>query len=287
MAALAAYVHARGLKLGIYADAGVLTCGGFPGSLGHERQDARLFASWGIDYLKYDNCFAGPGCPQHGCPSAAPAPERYATMRDALLAAGRGIVFSICSWGTEDVWTWGAGYGNLWRTTADIAPTWASLLAIFQANVGLAAHGGPGGWNDPDMLEVGNGMTDVEDRTELTLWAAMAAPLIAGTDLLHASAATMSSLSTPDVIAIDQDPLGQPARMISPAVLARPLAGGDVAVVLFNGSDSPAAISTTTAAVAATGHTLHDAWTGATHPTDGTITADVPPHGAVMYRVSA
>jgi alpha-galactosidase len=263
------------------------------GSLGHERQDAHLFASWGVDYLKYDNCYAGPGCDQIGCAhgTAAPALERYATMRDALLATGRPIVFSICSWGTENVWSWGAGYGNLWRTTADIAPSWASLLAIFRQNIGLEGNGGPGGWNDPDMLEVGNGMTAVEDRTELTLWAAMAAPLIAGTDLLHASAATLSALTTPAVVAIDQDPLGRPARWISSSagrdVLARPLAGGDVAVVLFNETAARATITTSAAAVGATGHTLHDAWTGATQTTDAAITAEIPAHGAVMYRVSA
>jgi alpha-galactosidase len=217
MAALAAYLHARGLKLGLYEDAGLRTCGGLPGSLGHEQQDARLFASWGVDYLKYDNCYAGPGCDQETCPhgETASAQQRYAAMRDALLSTGRPIVFSICSWGTGSVWKWGAGYGNLWRTTEDIGPTYVSMLSIFHRSIGLAGYAGSGGWNDPDMLETGNGMTATEDRTEITLWSALAAPLIVGADLVHATAATLSALAAPAVVAIDQDALGRPAREIS------------------------------------------------------------------------
>jgi alpha-galactosidase len=295
IAALAAYVHAKGLRLGIYEDAGVRTCGGLPGSLGHERQDARQFAAWGVDYLKYDNCYAGPGCDQVDCPTgySTPAPQRYATMRDALLTTGRPIVFSLCSWGEDDVWQWGAGYGNLWRTTADIAPTYASMLSIFHQTVDLDRYAGPGGWNDPDMLETGNGMSPVEDRTELTLWAALAAPLIVGTDLVHASAATLATLTDPAVVAIDQDPLGRPAHEIAAAgghdVLARPLAGGDVAVVLFNETGTAATISTTASAAgapAASRYTAHDVWAGTDAVTGGTISAEVPAHDAVMYRIS-
>ena len=295
IAALADYVHAKGLKLGIYADAGVRTCGGEPGSLGHERQDAALFAAWGIDYLKYDNCYAGPGCDQGSCPngSALPAQQRYAAMREALIGAGRPIVFSICNWGNDGVWRWGAGYGNLWRTTGDILPTYASMVSIFHANLGLARYAGPGGWNDPDMLEVGNGMTLVEDRTEVTLWAAMAAPLIIGTDLVHATSGTLSVLTNAAVVAVDQDPLGRPAREVSAVhgldVLARPLANGDVAVVLFNETAAAATIATTISAVGApTGsrYTLSDLWAGTTTTTTGAIRASVPPHGVVLYRVS-
>ncbi|MFG2043560.1 glycoside hydrolase family 27 protein [Dactylosporangium sp. NPDC048998] len=293
--ALADYVHARGLRLGVYADAGVRTCGGLPGSLGHERQDARQFAAWGVDYLKYDNCYAGPGCDQTSCDHGdeVAARERYAAMRDALADAGRPIVFSLCNWGAERVWAWGPGYGNLWRTTADLAPTYASLLAVFHATVGLGGYAGPGGWNDPDMLEVGNGMTATEDRAELSLWAAMAAPLIAGADLATAGAATLADLANPGVIAVDQDPLGRPARLISAAggldVLARPLANGDVAVVLFNETGTAATITTGAAragAPAAARYTLHDLWAGTTATTTGPIAATVPAHGAAMFRVA-
>lgn len=295
IAALADYVHARGLKLGIYADAGLRTCGGLPGSLGHERADAASFAAWGVDYLKYDNCYAGPGCAQTACPDgrSAPARDRYAAMRDALLATGRAIVFSICSWGTGDVARWGAGYGNLWRTTGDILPTYASMVSIFDQTVGLGRHAGPGGWNDPDMLQVGNGMTAVEDRTEITLWAALAAPLIVGTDLVHASPATLALLTNAAVIAVDQDALGLPAREVSAVdglrVLARPLSGGDVAVVLFNGTEAAATIRTTTSAIGATAgpHRLADLWAGTTSTTSGAIQATVPPHGAELYRVTS
>jgi alpha-galactosidase len=292
--ALADYVHARGLKLGIYEDAGVLTCGGKPGSLGHERQDAELFASWGVDYLKYDNCYAGAGCAQASCTGGreVPAKVRYAAMRDALAGTGRPIVFSLCSWGADAVWAWGSGYGNLWRTTADIAPTYSSVLAIFHANVGLGGYAGPGGWNDPDMLETGNGMTATEDRTAFSLWAEMAAPLIAGSDLVHASADTLSILTNADVIAVDQDVLGRPAREVAAAgglvVLARPLSNGDIAVVLFNENDTAATITTGTAAIGRTGaasYPLRDLWSGATSITTGPISAAVPAHGVVMYRV--
>jgi alpha-galactosidase len=293
--ALADYVHAKGLKLGIYADAGVWTCGGKPGSLGYERQDAILFASWAIDYVKYDNCYAGPGCAQISCTDGAevPAQQRYATMRDALAGTGRPIVFSICSWGADTVWTWGSGYGNLWRTTADIMPTYESMLSIFHANVGLAGYAGPGGWNDPDMLEIGNGMTETEDRAEFSLWAEMAAPLISGSNLVSASAATLSILTNADVIAVDQDSLGRPAQVVSAAdgldVLARPLSNGDVAVVLFNENDTAATLTTSTSLIGKTGapsYMLRDLWSGTTSTTTATISATVPAHGVVMYRVS-
>ena len=295
IAALAGYVHARNLKLGIYEDAGVTTCGGKPGSLGHERQDAALFAAWGVDYLKYDNCYAGPGCAQHTCTRGIElsGTARYAAMRDALVRTGRPIVFSICNWGVDGVWRWGAGYGNLWRTTGDILPTYASMLTNFHDTVGLGRYSGPGGWNDPDMLETGNGMTVAEDRTEFTLWAAMAAPLIVGTDLVHATADTVSVLTNAAVVAVDQDSLGRPARVVSAAggldVLARPLAGGDVAVVLFNETGAAATIATSTASVGeplAPDYTLSDLWAGTTMSTTGAIRATVPPHGVVMYRVS-
>jgi alpha-galactosidase len=283
IAGVAAYVHARGLKLGIYESAGTATCAGYPGSLGHETTDAQSFAAWGVDYLKYDNC-------NH---QNVPDRQRYEAMRDALAATGRPIVYSLCNWGLADVWTWGAGVGNLWRTTGDINASWGSLLSIFHANVGLAAYAGPDGWNDPDMLEVGNGMPFTEDRTGFSLWAQMAAPLLAGTDLRTATPATLSVYGNRDVIAVDQDTLGRQGRLVDLAggldVLAKPLAGGDVSVVLFNENAGRATVTTTPAAVGAPGapsYRLTNLWSKVVTTATGTISASVPGHGVVMYRVT-
>src|SRR4051794_28186545 len=245
---LADYVHGKGLKFGIYTSAGTKTCNkaGFPGGLGHEQQDANLFASWGVDYLKYDNCNN----------QGVDAIQRYTAMRDALAATGRPIVFSICEWGqsTPKVRTWGAGMGNLWRTTGDISDNWSSMISRVHTNDDLAQYAGPGHWNDPDMLEVGNGgMTDTEYRTHFGLWAMMAAPLLIGSDLRKATPATLRILGNREVIALDQDRLGAQATVVSSdgghGVLRKPLAGGDVAVALFNESDVPGAIGTTAAAM--------------------------------------
>ncbi|GAB3814778.1 glycoside hydrolase family 27 protein [Micromonospora zhanjiangensis] len=283
----AAYVHSKGLKIGIYEDAGTQTCAGYPGSLGHEAQDARLFASWGIDYLKYDNCY------NNGSSTTEQYIARYSAMRDALAATGRPIVYSICEWGVNAPWTWAPNVGNLWRTTGDIQANFNSVLNIFRQNVGLAAYAGPGAWNDPDMLEVGNGMSATEDRAHFSLWAEMAAPLLAGNNLVTASATTLSILGNRDVIAVDQDSLGKQGRMVSSSggldVLAKPLSNGDVSVVLFNETGSTATISTTAAAIGKSGATsygLKDLWSGSTSTTSGTISASVPGHGVVMYRVS-
>ena len=283
----AAYVHAKGLKLGIYEDAGTATCAGYPGSLGHETQDARAFASWGVDYLKYDNCNNA------GQTSQQQYIARYSAMRDALAATGRPIVYSICEWGSSSPWTWGANVGNLWRTTTDISASFSSMLSIYRRNVTLAQYAGPGAWNDPDMLEVGRGMSTEEDRTEFSLWAEMAAPLLAGNNLVTASATTLSILGNRAVIAVDQDPLGRQGREVSSSgglhVLAKPLSNGDVSVVLFNENSGTATISTTAAAIGASGSSTYDLanlWTGATSSTTGTISAGVPGHGVVMYRVS-
>ncbi|WP_443060058.1 glycoside hydrolase family 27 protein [Streptomyces sp. NBC_00485] len=278
------YVHSLGLKLGIYEDAGTATCAGYPGSLGHESTDAQSFASWGVDYLKYDNCNN----------SGVPARTRYTAMRDALAATGRPILYSLCNWGQDNVWTWGADVGNSWRTTGDISPSFSSMLSIFHSNVGLASYAGPGHWNDPDMLEVGNGsMTATESRSEFSLWAEMAAPLIAGTDIPSASSSTLSVLTNSRVIAVDQDSLGKQGTMVSSSggldVLAKPLANGDVSVALFNETNSTATITTTAAAIGKTGasaYTLTDLWSGASSTTSGTISASVPAHGTVMYRVA-
>jgi alpha-galactosidase len=280
----AAYVHSKGLKLGIYESAGTATCAGYPGSLNHEQQDANSFASWGVDYLKYDNCNN----------QGVPWEQRYDAMRDALKNTGRAIVFSMCEWGEDNVWTWGAQTGNLWRTTGDINASFSSMLSNFHTNVQLAQYAGPGSWNDPDMLEVGNGMSFTEDRSEFSLWSEMAAPLISGTDLRTASAATLSLYGDRDVIAVDQDSLGKQGTEVSSSggldVLAKPLANGDVSVVLFNENATAATISTSAAAVglpSAGSYELNNLWSHALSSTSGAISAQVPAHGSVMYRVSA
>jgi alpha-galactosidase len=202
-------------------------------------------------------------------------------------------VFSICEWGSSAPWTWGAEVGHLWRTTGDIQANFNSVLSIFHQNVGLADFAGPGHWNDPDMLEVGNGMSATEDRAHFSLWAQMAAPLLAGNNLVNASATTLSILGNKAVIAVDQDPAGKQGRLVSSAggldVLAKPLANGDVSVLLFNENSSQTTITTSVSAIGKTGassYTLNDLWSGATTSTTGTISATVPGHGVVMYRVS-
>src|SRR3954469_12240616 len=280
---VANYVHGKGLKLGIYESAGTATCAGFPGSLGHEQTDANTFAAWGVDYLKYDNCNN----------QGVPWQQRYNAMRDALARTGRPIVYSLCEWGEDNVWTWGSATGNLWRTTGDINASYGSMLSIFHSNVKLAQYAGPGGWNDPDMLEVGNGMSFTEDRSEFSLWAEMAAPLISGTDLRSASAATLSLYTARDVIAVDQDSLGRQGTQVSSSggldVLTKPLANGDVSVVLFNENASAATISTTAAAVGAAASSTYkvtNLWSNVVTTSTGAISATVPGHGVVMYRVA-
>jgi len=236
--ALADYIHGKGLKFGIYSDAGTKTCGGFPGSRGHEFQDAARYAAWGVDYLKYDWCNT----------DSQDAQSSYLTMSQALQATGRPIVFSMCEWGNAKPWLWARNIGNLWRTTGDIADQWdgmhtngysMGLLKIVDMQADLAPYAGPGHWNDPDMLEVGNGgMTDSEYRAHFSLWAMMAAPLIAGNDLANMTAPTKAILMNKDVIAVDQDPLGAAGTRVwkdgDAEVWARPLKGGGRAVVLLN-----------------------------------------------------
>src|SRR5205085_2836948 len=200
--ALAAYVHARGLKFGLYSDAGTLTCAGRPGSAGHEFQDARRYARWGVDYLKYDWCSTG----------TRNAEEAYKLMADALRATGRPIVLSICEWGTSKPWLWAEKVGNLWRTTGDITDKWEGkfdyswgVVSIADMNEPLWPHAGPGHWNDPDMLEIGNGgLSDAEYRSHFSLWAMMAAPLMAGNDIANMTPATRDILLNKEVIAVDQ-----------------------------------------------------------------------------------
>jgi alpha-galactosidase len=293
--AVADYVHARGLKFGIYEDAGTATCAGYPGSLGHERQDAALFASWDVDYLKYDWCNI-PFDQFPGQSHQQVAQRLYTTMRDALATTGRPIVFSMCNGWDPAVqpWSWAQDVSNLWRTTHDISDNYGSMLDIFHQNVALAADARPGAWNDPDMLEVGNGgMTDTEYRSHFSLWAEMAAPLIAGTDLRKANQSTLDIYRNTEVIAVDQDALGVQGRQVSTDgtrhVLAKPLSNGDVAVTLFNEGDTATTVTTTAQAVGlpkAPAYTLHDLWSHTTTETAGTIRAYVPAHGTAMYRVA-
>jgi alpha-galactosidase len=282
------YVHSLGLKLGIYEDAGTATCAGYPGSLGHETTDAQTFADWGVDYLKYDNCNNA------GSTTKQQYIDRYSAMRDALAATGRAIVYSLCEWGVNEPWTWGADVGNLWRTTGDISDNWNSLKSIVNQNAPLWPFAKPGAWNDPDMLEIGNGgMTDTEYRSHFSLWAMMAAPLLAGTDLREATPQTMAIYLNHDVIAIDQDTLGRQARVIKTdgthLVFAKPLANGDAAVALFNEGDTAATMSTSAQDAGlgrAPAYVLKDLWSKKQTETAGAITAAVPAHGTAIYRVS-
>lgn len=284
---VADYVHSRGLKLGIYGDAGTKTCAGYPGSLGREVLDARTWADWGVDYLKYDNCY------NQSDGSQADFIRRYTAMRDALRATGRPIVYAVCEWGQSRPWEWATGVGQLWRTGGDISDNWTSLRTIIAGNAPLYPFAGPGHWNDPDMLEIGNGgMTDTEYRTHMSMWAMMAAPLLIGTDLRTASPATMAILGNRDIIAIDQDRLGVQGRVVRDSggllVLDKPLANGDRAIALYNSTD---ALATVSVAVGATGlrragaYRLTDVWTGETRQARSTISAAVAAHGTVVYRV--
>ena len=241
MKALSDYVHSKGLKLGIYSDAGWKTCGGRPGSRGYEFQDAMTYASWGIDYLKYDWCNT----------EALNAEGAYLTMRDALYKAGRPIVFSLCEWGNNKPWEWGAAIGHLWRTTGDIYNcfdcikdhgTWKSwgVMYILDMQDGLRKYAGPDHWNDPDMMEVVNGMSVNEDRAHFSMWAMLAAPLIAGNDLRNMNKETLEILTNRDVISVDQDSLGiqgfKYSSKDSVEIWFKPLVKGDWAMCILNRS---------------------------------------------------
>ncbi len=240
MKALSEYVHAKGLKFGIYSCAGITTCGGRPGGRGHEYQDAVTYASWGVDYLKYDWCNTG-GLNPVGA---------YTTMRDALFAAGRPVVFSICEWGDNQPWTWAKDVGHLWRITGDITNcfecevnhgSWSSwgVMKIIEMRKDLRKYAGPGHWNDPDMLEVGNGMSVGEDRAHFSLWCILAAPLIGGNDLRAMSKETVDILTNREVIGVDQDSLGMQGFRYNNdinglEVWVKPLQRGDWAVCFLN-----------------------------------------------------
>jgi len=242
MKALADYVHSKGLKFGIYSSPGPKTCAGYEGSYGHEEQDAKTYAGWGVDFLKYDLCGLRPiirlyDPQQDPKKSSAMMREAYAKMRDALIKTGRPIVYSICQYGVDSVWEWGEEVGgNLWRTTDDISDSYRSMALIGFSQAGLERYAKPGHWNDPDMLEVGNGgMSADQYRTQMSLWAILAAPLLAGNDLSKMDETTKSILMNREVITVDQDKLGiQGFRLSPPQIWVRPLADGAKAVALFN-----------------------------------------------------
>lgn len=286
---LADYVHSKGLKFGIYTDAGRKTCEGRPGSYGYEAQDARSYAAWGVDYVKIDWCNS----------EGLDAPTQYAKFRDALAASGRPIVFSICEWGQNRPHEWAPATGNLWRTTGDISDNWDSMIANFDMSSQYAHVAKPGAWNDPDMLEIGNGgLSRDESRAHMSLWAIAAAPLIAGNDVRTMGDSTRDAriarevLLNREVIAVDQDSLGVQARMISNnrselQVWARPLKDGSRAVVLLNRSNVPARMNANWARMGFQNTTtrVRDLWAQKdTTVTGGGYGVNVPPHGAVMLR---
>jgi len=281
--ALADYVHGKGLKIGVYTDAGRLTCQKRPGSLDHELQDAKTYALWGVDYVKVDWCH-----------SEGLDPEvQYAKFRDALAQAGRPIVFSICNWGVKAPWRWGPKTGNLWRTTGDISDKYDSMSLIGFSQNGLEKFAGPGHWNDPDMLEVGNGgMNRDEYRTHMALWALLAAPLLAGNDLRSMTAETKEMLTNGEVLAVDQDSKGVQAHRIweeGPLeIWAKPLADQSQAVGLFNRSEAALKMTLDFKAIGFSGPAkVRDLWE---HKDIGTVqdayTVEVPKHGVALVKVS-
>lgn len=296
--ALADYVHSKGLKFGIYSDAGTKTCAGRPGSQGHEYQDAMQYARWGVDYLKYDWCHT----------ETRNAQEAYTTMRDALAAAGRPIVFSMCEWGTSKPWQWAQNVGNLWRTTGDINDHWEGkkkwpdggccslgMLDIVDLQVGLEGGAGPGHWNDPDMLEVGNGgMTTMEYRSHFSLWAMLAAPLIAGNDLRSMSPEIKAILTNKEVIAINQDALGSQGRRVrkdgDKEIWMKQLKDGSRAVILFNRGGAESEISVNWTELGYPEHlsaSVRDLWAGKDlGKMSGKYSAKVASHETVVLRVT-
>jgi len=293
MKALADYVHSLGLKFGIYSDAGTKTCQGRPGSWGYEFQDARQYAAWGVDYLKYDWCNNG------GQNSTA----AYSRMRDALAVCGRPIVYSLCEWGSTKPWTWARDIGNLWRTTGDIQDCWVckkdwgglGVVQILDLQVGLESAAGPGHWNDPDMLEVGNGgMTATEYRAHFSLWCLLAAPLMAGNDLRSMTPEVRDILTNTEVIAVDQDPLGRQGRKVRDdgdiEVWSKELADGNRAVILLNRGEAEAKIAVKWTEIGYPNKTsalVRDLWLKKDlGKFAGGFSAAVPSHGVVMIKVS-
>jgi alpha-galactosidase len=304
MKALGEYIHSRGLKFGIYSDAGYTTCGGRPGSRGYEYQDALTYASWGVDYLKHDWCDTD-GLAARGA---------YMTMRDAIGKAGRPMVLSICEWGDNQPWEWAQDVGHLWRTTGDIYAcfdcvvdhgTWKSwgVLQILDMQDGLRRHAGPGHWNDPDMMQVGNLASANEDRAHFAMWAMLAAPLIAGNDLRDMNPETLAILTNRDVIAVNQDPLGVQgfpfSREDGVEVWFKPLAEGDWAMAILNRNEHARDVDfdwSTPVVDPDFGHelrlhgrsTLRDLWTGTpARPLGDRLQVNVPGKDVALYRLSS
>ncbi|WP_348268000.1 alpha-galactosidase [Edaphobacter paludis] len=291
--ALADYIHSKGLKFGIYTDAGTMTCAKRPGSIGHEYQDARQYAAWGVDYLKEDWCNTLPG---------QSSESSYTLMRDALKASGRPILFSICEWGSTKPWLWAGPVGNMWRATGDIQDCWDckktwggnGVVQILDLMNGIESYAGPGHWNDPDMLEVGNsGLTTTEGRAHFSMWALFSAPLLAGNDIEHMSADTKETLLNKEVIAIDQDGLGQQGRRVKKdgdlEIWSKQLADGGRAVALLNRGTTAAKISVAWTDIGypnTLSASVRDLWAkkDVGRKTDG-YSAEVPSHGVVMVKV--
>jgi alpha-galactosidase len=290
--ALADYVHAKGLKFGLYSDAGTQTCAKRPGSRGYEFQDARQYAAWGVDYLKYDWCST----------TTQNAQASYSIMRDALVQTGRPIVFSLCEWGTAKPWLWARAVGHLWRTTGDIQDCWdckkdwggMGVIHILDLQDKLESYAGPGHWNDPDMLEVGNGgMTTTEYRAHFSLWCVLAAPLIAGNDVRHMPPEIAAILLNREVVAVDQDAAGLQGRRVKRAgdedVWAKQLADGSRAVVLLNRGSAPREVSVRWSDVGYPDElpaAVRDLWEKRDlGQRTGSFAATVPSHGVVMIKV--
>jgi alpha-galactosidase len=301
MKALSDYVHSKGLKLGIYSSPGPKTCAGYEGSYQHEEQDAKTFAKWGIDYLKYDWCSASQVYANNDQGTMVAA---YAKMGLALVKSGRPIVYSLCQYGNLNVEEWGERVGgNLWRTTGDIADRWQSMSTIgFEGTSNpnqagqvpdRAPHAGPGHWNDPDMLEIGNGnMSDTEYQTHMSLWCLQSAPLLAGNDLRSMSPTIAAILMNKEAIAVDQDKLGKQGVRVSKdgllEVWAKPLADGGHAVGLFNRGESAAKVTAKWSDIGIAGsHKVRDLWK---HEDVGTVvdgySAEVAPHGVVLIKIA-
>jgi len=298
MKALADYVHSKGLKIGIYSSPGPQTCAHYPGSYQHEEQDAKTYAEWGIDYLKYDLCSFGQilkaDAGDDRDKAFAMQKAAYEKMHQALVATGRPIVFSLCQYGWNNVWEWGPEVGgNLWRTTGDINDHYSRMAEIGFSQAGLARFAGPGHWNDPDMLEIGNGgMNENQYRQHMTLWVILAAPLLAGNDLSKMTPETLALLTNKEVIAVDQDALGKQGDRVSavgPAeIWAKPLSSGAKAVALFNRAETSAPITLHLRDVGFPDDAkLRDLWQGReVTATNGVYTVLVPPFGAVLLKVS-
>jgi alpha-galactosidase len=295
MKALADYVHSKGLKLGIYSSPGPKTCAGYEGSYGHEGQDAKTYAEWGIDYLKYDQCSFGTiiekeaGGDLHK--EAAMQKDAYEKMHQAILKTGRPMVYSFCQYGLYAVWQWGPKAGaNLWRTTGDISDHWDRMSLIGFDQDGLEKFAGPGHWNDPDMLEIGNGgMNRSEYQVHMSLWALLSAPLLAGNDLSTMTQETKDILMNRDVIAIDQDSHGHQARRLwvegPMEIWVKELSGGKSALAFFNRGDSPLEFDPRLKVLSSMeGKTFKELWTKQNVVLGSSTSLRVPSHGVMLLR---